>query len=175
MKNKIDKEEISLVVSPDGETAFFASDIDGFGKEDIFSFTLPNEVQAKEMTDLEIDIISNTEGSEIILHNVHFEQDTYLLDPVSYKELDIISDYLFINLSLKIQIEGHTDNIGGSEYNKILSEKRAQTIYNYLVNERKVNAERLSYVGHGETRPIASNLTLEGRSLNRRTSFIIIE
>ena len=169
------KEEISLVVSPDGETAFFASDIDGFGKEDIFSFTLPNEVQAKEMTDLEIDIISNKEGSEIILHNVHFEQDSYLLDPVSYKELDIISDYLIINISLKIQIEGHTDNIGGSEYNKILSEKRAQTIYNYLVNERKVNAERLSYVGHGETRPIASNLTLEGRSLNRRTSFIITE
>ena len=165
--------ENSLVVSSDGRTAYFVSDKSGFGMEDIFSFQLPESKQAEEISDLEMDILSETSGGEIILNNVLFETDSYQLIKSSFSELDALLDYLQKNPKVKIHIEGHTDNIGDTEYNQELSENRAKEVCNYL-QDRGVSPKRLTYKGYGESSPITTNKTEEGRSKNRRTSFLIL-
>jgi OOP family OmpA-OmpF porin len=71
------------------------------------------------------------------------------------------------NPGLRIEIQGHTDNVGSEKYNQSLSEKRATAVMEYLI-EKGIAGDRLTAVGYGLTRPIASNSTSEGRSLNRR-------
>ena len=123
---------------------------------------------------MEINIISKNDGNEIILENVLFETDSYRLVPSSYDELKILFSFLNKNPSVKILIEGHTDNVGDTQYNFLLSNNRAKEVYKYL-KSRGISEYRLSYKGYGESRPIVSNNTELGRSKNRRTSFIIIE
>jgi outer membrane protein OmpA-like peptidoglycan-associated protein/tetratricopeptide (TPR) repeat protein len=165
--------ENSLVVSNDGKTAYFVSDKNGFGREDIFWFELPEDKRAIPISDLEMDIITVEQGGEIILNNVLFETDSYMLVETSFVELNNLINYLKKNLKTKIHIEGHTDNVGGKEHNITLSENRAAKVYGYLV-DRGVSSERLSYKGYGESKPISTNKTDQGRRQNRRTSFIII-
>ena len=70
--------ENSLVVSSDGKTAYFTSNKSGFGEEDIFYFELPDELQAKEINELEIDMLTQEKGTEIVLENVHFEHNLFV-------------------------------------------------------------------------------------------------
>ncbi|MBT6808265.1 MAG: OmpA family protein [Flavobacteriales bacterium] len=165
--------ENSLVVSSDGRTAYFVSDKSGFGMEDIFSFQLPEGKQAEKISNLEMDILSETSGGEIILDNVLFETDSYQLIKSSFSELDALLDYLQKNPKVKIHIEGHTDNVGDKEYNQELSQNRAKEVCNYL-QDRGVSPKRLTYKGYGESIPITTNKTEKGRSKNRRTSFIFL-
>ena len=113
-------------------------------------------------------------GDEIILNNVLFDTDSYILLKDSFIELNILLSYLKNNPSVKIHIEGHTDNVGGIEHNLSLSENRAKEVFNYLTDSGIV-PKRLSYKGYGESKPIESNNTELGRSKNRRTSFSIVE
>ena len=78
------------------------------------------------------------------------------------------------NISLKIEIGGHTDNKGKSAYNLDLSQKRAKAVYDYLI-KNGVIATRMKYIGFGDTVPISTNDTEEGRALNRRTEMKIVE
>jgi outer membrane protein OmpA-like peptidoglycan-associated protein len=75
--------------------------------------------------------------------------------------------------NLQVTIEGHTDNVGNPTDNLILSQNRAKSIYDYLVS-KNIDKSRLSYKGYGETKPIASNSTADGRAKNRRTVFKVI-
>ena len=168
------KTENSLVVDPDGLTAYFTSDNSGFGLEDIFFFELPAHYRANKISDLEMEIITQEKGSEIILENVLFETDSDILQLSSYDELFILLTYLKKNPSIYISIEGHTDNQGTETYNLNLSNNRAKNVYNYLI-ENGISKDRLQYQGYGESRPIANNNTIKGRGLNRRTSFVITE
>ena len=77
------------------------------------------------------------------------------------------------NPSLKIQISGHTDNVGKTEDNLKLSDNRAQAVVKYLTS-KGINPNRLSYKGYGASQPIAPNTTEEGRSQNRRTEVKVI-
>ena len=165
--------ENSLVVSNDGKTAYFVSDKSGFGKEDIFSFQLPEDKRATEISELELEIITQNNGDEIILKNVLFETDSYELVETSFIELNNLINYLTKNSKIKIHIEGHTDNINDDKHNLILSDNRAAKVYSYLV-DRDISSERLSYKGYGENNPISTNNTEKGRKQNRRTSFVII-
>ena len=168
------KTENSLVVESNGRTAYFVSDKSGFGKEDIFSFQLPEDKRAEPISDLEMDIIAKASGGEIILNNVFFETDSYQLMESSFIELNILLDYLNKNPIIKIHFEGHTDNIGGKEYNITLSENRAAEVLIYLF-DRGIDKQRMTYKGQGDSSPIDTNKTELGRSKNRRTSFIIIK
>ncbi len=112
---------------------------------------------------------------KIVLNNVFFATTSFDLENKSFAELDKVKQLMDNNPKIKIEIGGHTDNIGSDTDNKILSQKRAKAVYQYLVNTLKVDSKKLSYNGYGETQPMATNDTEEGRSLNRRTELKIIE
>lgn len=85
----------------------------------------------------------------------------------AHEPLNKVKMILEQNPSMRIEIQGHTDNTGAASANKRLSEKRAQSVMQYLI-EQGVKPERLQWAGYGHTRPIASNKTAKGRKQNRR-------
>jgi len=113
-------------------------------------------------------------GQSIVLNNIFFDTGAAELRPESYAELGILYKLMFDNPSLKIEISGHTDNVGSAGLNQRLSERRARAVVDFLI-ERGIDPERLTSKGYGFERPIASNETAQGRQLNRRTEFEIIE
>lgn len=112
-------------------------------------------------------------GSSIVLKNIFFELDKSTLKGESFSELNKLFDFMEKNAAIRIEIGGHTDNQGTYEYNKDLSENRAKSVYQYLI-EKGISADRLSYQGYSYDKPIDGNDTEEGRANNRRTEFIII-
>ncbi|MCC8408290.1 OmpA family protein [Mucilaginibacter sp. UR6-1] len=112
-------------------------------------------------------------GKKVVLRNIFFDTNKYDLKTESKAELAKLIQFMNDNAAVKIEISGHTDNMGNDDLNKVLSENRAKEVYNYLV-AAKVAASRLIYKGFGETQPIADNNTESGRQLNRRTEFKII-
>jgi outer membrane protein OmpA-like peptidoglycan-associated protein len=109
----------------------------------------------------------------IVLNNVFFESGSANLLAKSDYELKQLLQLLQINQRMMIEIRGHTDNVGSDSDNQQLSEKRAQSVYHYLV-AAGVTKERLLYIGFGESVPIADNDTEDGRQRNRRTEFVIL-
>lgn len=105
------------------------------------------------------------------LNNIYFETDDYNLLATSFKTLDEVYGFLSKNQSLEISIVGHTDNRGENYHNQELSMNRAKAVYNYLIN-KGIAAERLKFSGKGASKPVASNLTEDGRQENRRVEFI---
>jgi OmpA-OmpF porin, OOP family len=102
------------------------------------------------------------------LNNVHFDFDKATLRPDSYTQLTELLEYLQHHPGLKIEIAGHTDDVGGDAHNLKLSQERANTIKAYLV-KKGINAALISAKGYGATLPVADNSTEKGRQLNRRT------
>ena len=123
--------------------------------------------------DIKLDSIAYKVGDRVTLENIFFEFDKAELLPKSKTELDKLVDILTDYPFLKIEIGGHTDNVGSQDYNKKLSEQRAKSVVDYLIDE-DVNDVRVSYNGYGSERPITSNATEEGRARNRRVEFVII-
>ena len=109
-----------------------------------------------------------------VLDNVEFEFGKSDLRPESYKTLDELVDYLQRKSTEKIEIGGHTDNIGTEARNQKLSENRAQSVVNYLI-AKGIDKDRLTYKGYGSKEPIEENDTDVGRQKNRRTEVKILE
>ena len=118
----------------------------GFGKEDIFSFDLPENIQADEISPFELEIITQKKGEEVILQNVSFSSNSSSLNESSFIELDKLISYLIKNPDLKIEIQGHTDDVGSDIDNLILSDKRAKAVYDYLI---VIVKNDLTYKGYG--------------------------
>jgi|AntRauTorcE11898_2_1112593.scaffolds.fasta_scaffold07735_2 outer membrane protein OmpA-like peptidoglycan-associated protein/Tol biopolymer transport system component len=108
-----------------------------------------------------------------VLNNIFFAFDSDSLKPESLPELKKLRQFLAVNDDVKIRIEGHTDNMGGEEYNKELSQQRADAVKDYL-RKHGIAEERLQTKGFGESQPRAGNETAEGRAKNRRTEIRII-
>ena len=106
----------------------------------------------------------------IILKNVFFASGSAELLPTSFSELDRLWKLLEKQATVRIQINGHTDDVGSEADNLSLSEARAKAVYAYL-SEKGIAEDRLRYKGFGETRPMAGNDTEDGRQQNRRTEF----
>lgn len=249
-------DETGLIVSADASTAYYSSSRPGgYGKQDLYSFALPQPVRpvltvcmkggvsdaksgAKVAADIQIidlatgDVVANTSsdaksgsylvslparrdyavhvsadgylfysdqrsvgeegaagqfgimevdialhpieaGERIALRNVFFATGMYELLDASQTELDKVVGLLSKNASLRIEIGGHTDNVGRPADNQALSEQRAKAVYDYLV-AHGIGASRLSYKGYGESQPVAPNDSEEGRSQNRRTEMKIL-
>ncbi|WP_212002372.1 OmpA family protein [Chitinophaga sp. HK235] len=112
-------------------------------------------------------------NASIILHNIFFQSKQYSLEPASVTELDKLVKLLQDNPSVKIEIAGHTDNVGSDKDNLVLSANRARAVVKYLT-DKGINISRLTFKGYGESQPIATNDTEEGRAANRRTVFRIV-
>lgn len=247
------KDENSLIVSPDGRIAYFASDREGgYGDLDLYTFELTKELQAEpvnyfagrvydkeskrtlsarfELIDLKngkttVQSYSNPDGEflialpigkdyalnvehdgylffsenfsmsanisnepyhkdvplspikvgeKIILKNIFFETAKYALKDESKVELNKVVHFLKKNTSVKIEVSGHTDSVGGDKDNQILSQNRANSVVEYL-KSKGIEPHRIIAEGYGKTMPIADNNTSEGRAQNRRTEFKILE
>lgn len=113
-------------------------------------------------------------GSTAVLNNIFFDVDKYDLKPLSFPELDKVVRFLSENQSLMVEIGGHTDSTGSAVYNQQLSEKRAISVYHYLMS-KGIGKNRLIAKGYGSSVPIAPNETEAGRDLNRRIEFKIVQ
>ncbi|HEY0871895.1 MAG TPA: OmpA family protein [Vicinamibacterales bacterium] len=109
---------------------------------------------------------------EIVFEDVHFDFDRYSLRPEAVRALDEAITALQENAELRLEIEGHTCNIGTSEYNLALGERRANAVRDYLAS-RGIGADRLRTVSYGEERPKHDNAREETRRLNRRAALVV--
>ncbi len=109
----------------------------------------------------------------VIKQQVHFQSARWKILPDSYRLLDQVVQVLRDYPKMRVAVEGHTDSIGGEASNMKLSQARAESVRAYIV-DKGIDADRLEAVGYGLTKPIASNKSEKGRSLNRRTEFRII-
>src|SRR5688572_909291 len=114
-----------------------------------------------------------TAGANLVLKNVFFEYNNFVLTPSSKAELDYLAALLKENPTIRVEISGHTDNRGKDAYNQSLSLKRAKSVIAYLVSKGIVR-NRFEAVGHGASKPIATNETEAGRKKNRRTEFRVL-
>jgi outer membrane protein OmpA-like peptidoglycan-associated protein len=109
-----------------------------------------------------------------ITQQIHFEYNKDKIRPESFPILDAVVEVLQKNAEIKIEVQGHTDNRGGSAYNRDLSNRRAGSVRKYLV-AHGVPAERLTSIGYGFDRPLVDNSTEQNRALNRRVQFVRTE
>ncbi len=112
-------------------------------------------------------------GDRFRLNQIYFEFNSSELLAISYIQLDSLYQILSEKESIRIEIRGHTDNIGSDNYNKKLSVERAASVYNYLI-ERGIPKTRMKYRGFGPMVPVADNSTDRGRELNRRVEILIV-
>lgn len=134
--------------------------------------TEPAKMEVGDLNIKEIPI--EIKRSMMKLSNSLFAFDKFTLSDEVVAELDKVTAWLIDNPELNIAVEGHTDSIGNENYNQRLSESRAKAVMEYFI-AHGVNADRLSYVGYGESSPIADNSTEEGRRQNRRVELKIVK
>lgn len=135
-------------------------------------FDMPN-VPADKPFELTIDLQKVEVGKSVVLNNIFFDTDKFLLKEESQTELEKLLAFLKENKEINIEIAGHTDNVGSSSYNLTLSENRAKSVSNYLM-ENGIEQGRLTYKGYGDSKPITANDTEAGRAKNRRTEFTVL-
>lgn len=103
----------------------------------------------------------------VLSSEVNFAFDSAELKPQAEITLNEVAHRLHENTEIRVRIEGHTDSVGSAEYNQGLSQRRAESVRTYLISQG-VAGDRMTAVGYGEERPVATNETPEGRALNRR-------
>jgi len=138
------------------------------------NFSLATADTAKELHSFKLDVGLRPIkiGEVTVLKNIFYETASAELQPDSRAELERIAIFLNANPTVKIELTGHTDNVGDKKYNQTLSEKRAQSVYTYLI-AHGISVSRLSFKGYGDTKPVATNDTDAGRQQNRRTEMVV--
>lgn len=167
-----EKGEIMMAL-PLGRNYAFSVSEDGY----LFystSMKLASETSLAEPFYLDIQLEPIEVGAEVELYNIYYLVDSFNILPTSEPELQTLVSFLQNNPDLRVEIQGHTDSSGNSEANRVLSEKRAQSVVNHLV-KNGITQSRLESQGYGDTDPIAGNETPEGREQNRRTTIKILE
>jgi len=112
-------------------------------------------------------------GATVRLNNIFFETAKSELKSESYSELNRVIEFLQQNPNVKIELSGHTDNVGNNDFNKSLSQKRADAVMAYLVS-KGIDPSRLVAKGYGMEKPVADNTTEQGKAMNRRVEFTIL-
>ncbi|KAA0988711.1 OmpA family protein [Dyadobacter aurulentus] len=156
------------VLNNGGEYAFYVSKAGYLFKS--LSFSVNDSVS---FVDLEIPLEAIEKDRAEVLNNIFFQTGKYELDEKSKVELDKMVDFLNRNKTIKIEISGHTDDVGSDAENMELSKRRAQSVQEYL-HKSGIVTERTSSKGYGETKPVASNDSDENRQKNRRIEWRIL-
>lgn len=168
-------DEINFFVAADGKTAFISSQREGGnGGYDIYTFELPEEIRSDSANYLAtVDVMELVPGDAVILQNIQFEFNSSALTEDSQIGIGMLADFLKRNPDLKVELAGHTDNVGNDNYNLKLSLGRAEVVRSALIG-RGIDENRLTAKGYGATKPLVSNDSDEHRAMNRRTEMIII-
>ncbi len=162
-----------LVCVTSGKELGLTASIDGYlFFSDHFNVDAIAEMDKPFLKD--IPMIPLKKGEKIVLRNILYATNSFELRSESMPELAKLLDLLNKNPKLEIEISGHTDNIGDENENQLLSENRAKSVYDYLISNG-IDAARLKFIGYGESVPIDSNESPEGRQNNRRTEIKILE
>jgi outer membrane protein OmpA-like peptidoglycan-associated protein len=122
------------------------------------TFDLRQPRQIYNPYELEIALTPVKAGAEMNLYNIYFETDSFRILPESEPELQKLVVFLAENPTLKVEVQGHTDDTGPAEKNLILSEKRARSVVEYLVSNH-IEEQKLNWAGYGENRPVADKQT----------------
>jgi len=125
-------------------------------------------------TELDIQLHSIEKELPVELRTVNFETNSAELNETSIICIKKLLKFLEVNNTLIIEIDGHTDNVGGYKENLELSKMRAKAVHDYLI-DNGIEKKRVSYQGFGESKPINSNNTDEGKADNRRVEFIVMD
>jgi outer membrane protein OmpA-like peptidoglycan-associated protein/Tfp pilus assembly protein PilF len=136
------------------------------------NFEMKDPKTAREPVNKDVPLKPIKVGESIVLKNIFYETDKYDLKPESKIELGKLITFLNKNPKLSFEISGHTDTVGTKQYNQGLSERRARSVYDYLL-ANGITAARMSSKGYGDSKPVTSNRTDQGRAQNRRTEFLI--
>jgi outer membrane protein OmpA-like peptidoglycan-associated protein/tetratricopeptide (TPR) repeat protein len=155
------------VLNNGSEYAFYVSKSNYLFKS--LSFTINDSISS---VNLEIPLEAIEKDRAEVLNNIFFKTGSFDLDEKSKVELDKMVDFLNKNKAIKIEISGHTDDIGSDQENLELSRKRALSVLEYL-QKTGISPSRLSSKGLGETKPVASNESESGRQRNRRIEWRI--
>lgn len=141
------------------------------------NINLSNTVQPVQITE-DITMVSVKQvlqqGTPVRINNIFFDFDQYTLKPESFPELKRLADLLKSNPGTRVEIRGHTDDVGSELYNMDLSLKRAKAVVEYLVS-LGCRSEDLIPKGYGKTKPLTTNQTEEGRAQNRRVEFMFVK
>ena len=165
--------EYLMVLTEGAEYALYVNKDDFLFKSLTFNYVEPSEAYIQQPIEIDIYLDPIKKGQETVLNNIFFETDQFEIKDKSKPELNKIASFLQENPDIAISINGHTDNVGASPYNLTLSTHRAKAVYEYLI-QSGIEAERLSFNGYGDQKPLASNDTEEGRQKNRRITFEIL-
>jgi outer membrane protein OmpA-like peptidoglycan-associated protein len=128
--------------------------------------------QLRQQLNMVLETRSTARGLIVQMNDVLFDTAKYTLRPAAREKLAKIAGILLAHPSLRLEVEGHTDSVGGDDYNQRLSEQRAATVRDYLV-QNGISMNNVSAVGFGKTRPIASNDSSAGRQQNRRVELVV--
>ncbi len=159
------------IVLPTGKKYGCISQLEGF-------YSIHENIDSRDLstyTELKRDLyMSPIEKGEVIrLNNIFFDFAKATIQQESYSELNRVVELMKNNSLLHIQINGHTDNVGDDASNMTLSKNRAQAVVDYLV-QKGIDKTRLLSKGFGETNPIQTNETDEGKAINRRVEFLVL-
>jgi outer membrane protein OmpA-like peptidoglycan-associated protein/tetratricopeptide (TPR) repeat protein len=170
--NQNDGKYVGLVTLSDEEDVLVTVK----GKDYAFnSQYISSDDRAFESTsNLDFEVSKIEKGKAFKINNIYFSRDSFSLSQPAKYVLNAFSEFLKENTSVKIAIYGHTDSDGDEILNLNLSSKRAKQVQNYIIS-MGVSSERLSYKGYGEKKPLESNSTERGKSINRRTEFYVVE
>ena len=150
-------------ISADGKSAYYARKVGV--RHDIYSITLPEDKRPEEITVLKT-------NEPVAINNLLFETGSDVIVESSLPELKRIATFVQ-TYGYKVRLAGHTDNVGQAEANKTLSQARAESVRRQLI-EYGCDPATITAIGYGDTKPIASNDTEEGRQMNRRVEITII-
>lgn len=163
-----------IVVLPNGSSYSYFAEKDGYYSVSN-SIDLSAENTFKELTvDIVMRSVKSLEQTTIRLNNIYFDFDRFELKSESFTELERIEKFLNENPGLKVEISAHTDSKGSDEYNLELSQKRAESVVQYLIL-KGIDGTRLTAKGYGESQPAGDNETDEGRAQNRRVEMKIVQ
>jgi len=160
------------IILPAGKNYGFLAETKGF-------VAINENLNLKDVKEFK-ELISNLtlvpieSGQKVRLNNIFFDFKSFELLPQSFSELNRVVELLNDNTDIRIEIQGHTDNVGSNERNKLLSENRALSVYNYLLS-KNIPKTKIHSVGFGKDKPIYHNDTEDNRAKNRRVEFMIIK
>ncbi len=185
IKNTVTKEKTYAVV--DSASGQYMAAVNTKNKHDILitvkkdSMAFSSKiVSTKDLSyngpqkEIKLEISKATPGKSFIINNIYYNTNSAELTKESLIVLEAFSNYLKENADIKIEIQGHTDNVGNPKDNEALSSNRANSI-KFILEELGVDSKRIFAKGYGALKPIVPNTTEDGRAKNRRTEFMIIE